>query len=406
MQRLIILIFCFYSASIFAQSTFGNFVDTTVDVNHLVFTGNFDLLSTSMKNEMVNTFLRGGTITSEMKDRSLKSHKGINRIGLFGNAEINYVHGSGQLGKFSKYTWQVKGGYYALGSANYSKDAYRLLLYGNAHLPNDSAKFSGTRLNMMQFQKIGFGVVHKKSGSSLTLNLVNVQNAYSGYIKEGLFNQDPTATNLYATLDGSAAFSKGKQFSKGIGFAFDFDLNFKVPWGKDSAIFKASIQNLGGAYLFVPQTLYAVDSNYHFDGFTFDQLRNGSLTGSDFSLLDTLNIHQSTKNKWVLLPMHFHIMKQVNLASAKKLQTFFGVRFYPTMGLIPSVYAGLFYRFIPQMSASVNAAYGGATIFRAGLFLGYHGKKIGVQIGTDDVYGMVSKRGYGQTGLIRFSWKF
>ena len=110
--------------------------------------------------------------------------------------------------------------------------------------------------------------------------------------------------------------------------------------------------------------------------------------------------------RWVMVPAYIQIMKLVDLESAKKLQSFFGIRFYPTIGIVPTGFVGLFYRFVPQISVSANAAFGGSSIVRGGLMLGYHKNKIGVQLGTDDVYGLVSKKGFGQSALIRLSWVF
>lgn len=390
-----------------AQTTITTFADSSYSQNRILFSGNIDLTGTSMRKEFINTLLFGGTIDEAMKNRTLKSHRAINREGVYGSGEISYVAGASSFGKSGKYTWLVKGGYYAVGNMNYSKDAYRLVFYGNQHLENDSAKLSGLRVKGTQFQKIGFGMFHKKTGSSLTLNLVNVQNTYAALLRNGIWAQDQTGENVYATLKGEATLSQGKQFSKGLGFSLDFESNFKVPWGKDSTIIQLAIHNLGAAYMFVPQTHFSVDTSYHYSGFSMNQIKNSSnLFGGDFSILDTLNISRTEKKHWIMLPAHIQVMKQVNLTSAKKLQTFFGIRFYPTLGVVPTGFVGLYYRFIPQFSAAVNASYGGSSIFRAGLSLAYHGEKIGVQLGTDDFYGLVSKKGFGQSVLIRLSWKF
>jgi hypothetical protein len=299
----------------------------------------------------------------------------------------------------------VKGGYYAIGNMNYSKDAYRLLFFGNSHLPNDTANFSSTKLNVVQFQKVGFGLFHKKSGSSLTFNVVSIQNAFNGKLRKGEWTQNDDAIKL--DLNGSFALSQGKQFMKGIGFAFDFDYNFQVPWGKDSTTFQLSLQNVGAAYLFVPQTNYSAQNTLEYNGFTINQMKNSAnILGNDFSVLDTLGIQKTTKKQWIMLPMHFQLAKLIELNSAKKVQSFFGVRFYPTIGVIPSIFAGIYYRFVPAFSVSANVCYGGSSILRGGISVNYHRKNLGIQLGTDDVFGLASRKGFGQSALIRLSWKF
>ncbi len=399
--------FLIVGSSLFAQSTFPVFRDSLLQSNRLLLSGNLDVTGTSMRKEFVNTLAFGGYIDSEMKDRTLKSTRGNSRIGAFASGELTYVSGASSLFKSGKYSWLVKGGYYVVGNVNYTKDAFKLTFYGNSYLGADTANLTGTRISGMQFQKAGFGLYHKKTGSSLTLNVVNVQNQFGGYIRKGQLSMDPNMDSISLRLNGDMTYSKGKEFSKGVGFAIDFDFYLKVPWLKDSATFQFTVQNLGAAYMFEPQTRYSPDSTYRYSGFTLDQIKNSSnLFGDDFSLLDSLNVEKKAIKRWVMVPAYIQVMKLVDLESAKKLQTFFGIRFYPTIGIVPTGFAGLFYRFIPRFSASANVAFGGSSTVRGGLMLGYHGNKVGIQLGTDDIYGLVSKKGFGQSALIRLSWVF
>lgn len=409
MNRLILTISSFFLviSSVFGQSTFPLFRDNLLQTNRLNFFGNFDVTGTSMRKEFLNTLAFGGYIDSEMKDRTMKSHRANNRVGAFVSGDISYVSGATSLFKSGKYSWLVKAGYYVTGNINYTKDAFKMTFYGNSYLGEDTANLTGTRISGMQFQKAGFGFYHRKTGSSLTLNLVNVQNQYGGYIRNGKWYQGADADSINLRLNGDMTYSTGKDFSKGIGFAVDFDFYLKVPWLKDSATFQFTVQNLGAAYMFQPQTRYFADSTYRFSGFTFDQIKNsGNMFGDDFSLLDSLNIQKKEVKRWVMVPAFIQISKLVDLESAKKLQSFFGIRFYPTIGIVPTGFAGLFYRFVPKVSVSANVAFGGSSIFRGGLMLAYHGNKLGIQLGTDDIYGLVSKKGFGQSALIRLSWLF
>lgn len=409
MNRLILTISSFFLviSAVFGQSTFPLFRDSLLQTNRLNFSGNFDVTGTSMRKEFLNTLAFGGYIDSEMKDRTMKAHRANNRVGAFISGDISYVSGATSLFKSGKYSWLVKAGYYVTGNVNYTKDAFKMTFYGNSYLGADTANLTGTRISGMQFQKAGFGFYHRKTGSSLTLNLVNVQNQYGGYIRNGKWYQGADVDSINLRLNGDMTYSEGKDFSKGIGFAVDFDFYLKVSWLKDSATFQFTVQNLGAAYMFKPQTRYFADSTYRFSGFTFDQIKHsGNMFGDNFSLLDSLNIQKKEVKRWVMVPAFIQISKLVDLESAKKLQSFFGIRFYPTIGIVPTGFAGLFYRFIPKVSVSANVAFGGSSIVRGGLMFGYHGNKLEIQLGTDDIYGLVSKRGFGQSALIRLSWLF
>ena len=403
----VLILFFITGNSLLAQSTFPFFRDSLLQSNQLLLNGNFDATGTSMRKEFVNTLAFGGYIDSDMKDRTLKSTRANNRSGVFASGEATYVSGAASLFKSGKYSWLVKAGYYAIGNINYTRDAFKMTFYGNSYLGADTANLTGTRISGMQFQKAGFGFYHKKTGSSLTLNVVNVQNQLSGYIRKGQFSQDPNMDSVSFRLNGDMTYSTGKAFSKGIGFAIDFDFYLKVPWLKDSTTFQFTVQNLGAAYMFESQSTYSPDSTYRYSGFTLNQIKNSSnLFGDDFSLLDSLNVEKKEVKRWVMVPAYLQVMKLVDLASAKKLQSFFGIRFYPTIGIVPTGFAGIFYRFVPRVSASANVAFGGSSIVRGGLMLGYHGNKVGIQLGTDDIYGLVSKKGFGQSALIRLSWVF
>ena len=65
----------------------------TLSLSHeLIVRGNIDYYGTSIQNDMISKFIRGGQITEENKDNSFGRHKAINRLGGIGEGECAVAH--------------------------------------------------------------------------------------------------------------------------------------------------------------------------------------------------------------------------------------------------------------------------------------------------------------------------
>ena len=83
-----------------------------------------------------------------------------------------------------------------------------------------------------------------------------------------------------------------------------------------------------------------IDSNYNYSGFQINQLVNANaLFGSNFSLMDSLGIKQRITKSWVLLPAFIQVTKLIDGTSNKKIQTYYGIKLYPTFAAIPAGFA-------------------------------------------------------------------
>lgn len=387
----------------FAQTTFQNIYDSVNTYNSIEVFGNFDAYGTSMRRGFYGPLAFGGEITDEVKDKTFAAHGFNNRFGIYATGEINYFNGVKPIFKNKNWAWNIKAGYYVSGNINYTKDGFRLLFYGNGDYENDTANLTGTRVRMTQFQKVGFGLNHVTKRFGITLNVVNVQNDFNVYVNRGKWIGTNNASVVEIDLHGDAYYTQTK-LSNGIGFALDAYYNFTVPWGKSTAVFRAEIQNLGAAYIF-NQYHYNVDSNYYYSGFTLGQLTGGAkLPNTTERWMDTLGVQKDSLGRWTMLPTYFQAMKVVDYNSSKKVQSFFGFRFYPTLGTVPTAFAGVFYRFKPRWSVSANGTFGGSADFRAGLNVGYLGSTFRIQVGTDDVFGALSKSGFGSSIMGRIVW--
>lgn len=389
-----------------AQLQYPMFSDSNLRTNLLEVDGIMDYQATSIRRELSGKLVWGGFIDSDIKDRSLAKHGDVNRIGGNLNSEIRYTHGSGRLFKWDSLTWMVKGGYTAVGNLNYATDAFGLVFYGNADYLGGTADFSNTRLDFARFQKVGFGIVGKKYGSSLTLNLVNVQDYVDGNVRKGELTQNEDGSQVDLLLEGDFRTTTGSKFSKGAGISLDLDYRILVPWGKTKTTFQIMAQNVGFAYMFEGLDTYSVDSSYTYSGFDFATLTSDSDPfGDDFSILDSLNIEHSMKKRVVALPGYLQVARLVNPLSEKKVQSFFGLRLYPTFSSIPQLFAGAYWKAAGIFHVSGALTYGGFGNLRGGLFASLNFDRVHWMIGTEDVLGSVSAAGFGGSVVTRLLWK-
>jgi len=410
MKTILLLLTLLSGFSTLAQVNFPNEVDTTTTAGHTIFiNGQVDLQGTSVRREMFNTLIWGGVIDDAMKQRSFDKHDDVNRFGIASNNEFIYQNRNSCSFQRPNLNWGVKLGYSAVGAFTYGKDAFGLTFYGNADYLGDTADFSNTRFKFMQFQKVGFGFIGKKNGSSLFLNVVNVQESAEVNLRRGHMYTNDDASEVDLTLAGNLRSTYGNNFSKGIGVCLDG--SFRVPAGTSggkTAIMEITFSNIGFAYLYAGQLAYQVDSNYQYTGFELNQLTSDAspFNRKDFSVMDSLGISRDTVMRTVMLPGYIQIGNTVDFRSTKQLQPYFGVRLYPTLNIVPSIFAGLCYKPIEQIMLSGSASYGGFGNFRAGFGISYQATMARITVATDDVISLVSKKGFGQSLILRSVWNF
>jgi hypothetical protein len=162
------------------------------------------------------------------------------------------------------------------------------------------------------------------------------------------------------------------------------------------------VKNLGAAYLSSPVTTYAANTQLSFNGLTFDQLYGtGNVFNGSFSLSDTLNVDSSSGSGWKMMPAVIQVGKMISEMEDAMVQGFYGIRIYPTLSAVPMVYAGAQIK-VKTVSFGVNVSYGGFTGFRAGYYSQFNFKKFNFGLGLEDVYGTLSKKGYGDSFIFRF----
>lgn len=402
----VLFLFLFLCFGVYSQHLLPIQHDSIVPKYEAIIHGVGDYGSTSVENAFLNRFIYGGAITEEVKDRTWNKHHLINRLGVDLQAELEFRNFSANLFGKEKYGWLLKGGYYNYAGLLYSDDLFGMTFYGNERYLGESIDFSGTRGNGWSFQKIGFGIIDKKTKSNLSLNAYSVSNYGSLGISEGYLFQSDSGDSLALLYDGYAEFKTPGNQSRGLGLGIDADVRIPVQMGKEqTAYIQFLVRNVGVAYM--PEIKrYEADSLFIFEGLTFDQLfGDASVIDSSFSMLDTLNIGSSTFSQFKFLPAFLQVGKIVDEMSLKKIQGFFGARMYPSLVLVPQVYAGIHYKPARWAAIGANASFGGYTSFRFGLYTSFAVKTLNVGLATENLLGLISSKGMGNSVMIRLNWK-
>ena len=93
------------------------------------------------------------------------------------------------------------------------------------------------------------------------------------------------------------------------------------------------------------QKRYSFDTTILYTGFEFsDLIGDNAILSDSINLLDTLGIASSDVNPVFMLPGYLQVGKMIDRNSSYKLQSFFGIRLYPTLIYSPYVFAGVNYK--------------------------------------------------------------
>lgn len=401
--QLLVLLLCTFSLR--AQFYLPLIQDTTFTSNYYVIESGTEYHANSLSNAFTQKFIVGGTISNEQTQNTFDKQALINRFAVQSFNEFRCFLGAKKLGKDSL-SWGVKAGIYGHANLFFSKDAFGLAFLGNENYIGNTANFSELSFHTSVFQKIGFGIYNKSNKSSLFLNVVNLQQYAKSYVRKGYFTQNEDASEIELKLQGELAFTSNNGLSNGIGFALDFDKRIPVQlMNEQKAIIQIQVQNLGLAFVNKGLTRYEMDSTYEYNGFQINQLiQANSLFGFDFSLMDSLKIQQRVTKSWVILPAFIQVAKLIDAASTKKVQTYYGIKLYPTFAAIPAGFFGVYCKLNPHYSIASSVSYGAFGKFRNGWYFTYTGKKVTSVLGSDDFLGFVSKKAFGQSLFLRFSW--
>lgn len=381
--------------------------DTLTLSHELIVKGNVDYFGTSIQNDLLSKFIRGGQITDDIKNNSFDRHKAINRIGGVGEGEIEYRNYQKHLFKNKDWGFNIKVGYNIFAGLLYSKDVFGAVFYGNDGYQGETIDFSGTKMSYLSYQKVGLGLIDAKSKSSVSINFYNVSDRVSGHIKEGTVFQHEDGNAIDVVLNGDFEMKRNKKFNQGIGIGLDADFKIPVNWIKDrQAFIQFKVQDLGVSYMYEKQKIYSIDTTFTFTGFQLNDLMGeNAIFNESFNLLDTLGIQSTEKSSAVLMPGFIQVAKIVDDLQTHKWQSFFGIRLYTTLIYSPYVFGGIDFKAAKWLHVGANVSYGGFGRFRGGLYAGAKFGNYSIGLGSENVVGWFApKKSSGQSINLRLRW--
>lgn len=382
--------------------------DTLPRSQEIILYGGLSYEGSAIQNQLFSRFIFGDSITSQIKEGSDLRHKALNRVGAIAFTDLEYRNYN--IKPFKKRDWGMlfKAGYNAFGGGVYSDDVFGLIFYGNDRYVGDTMRMSGMDMTFVTAQKIGVGFIDNKSKSNLSINLYNMDNYMSGGFRDFEISQSDDGQDVTLVLDGELSTRNSNKFNQGLGLGIDLDFKLPVAWGENrEAYIQILAKNVGMAYLYEAQKYYRIDTTIQFSGLEFeDVIGDNALIFDSIDILTSLGISSELRKRAVLLPGFIQVGKIVDQHSPKMMQSFFGIRLYPSIIYAPYAYAGLHFKTTDWLSFGANVGYGGFTNFRGGLYANMDFKNISVGLASENIIGLVSKKGSGQSLFIRLRCAF
>lgn len=297
----------------------------------------------SLHRNLVSKLFYGGDISNEIKEQNLNRMKNVNLFYSDIQSEVSFRNTKNNFLGNKRLGWSLKLGAASYLTSNFSKHAFHLAFFGNAPFAGQFADISGSRIQNYTFEKIGFGLIDKRTSSSVHLNFVNLTNYTDFHAYGGGVFQSQELDTLQVLLNGKfRQFGDGK-FSTGVGASFEVDKRFYVLKNNGQPLFfRLELNNIGLVRASSSQS-YRADTLIHFTGFTFNELVNGtSLLDSTQSLFQKLGIEEQQETSWVLLPFSVQLSKMVNSSSKSLFQEFYGARMFYLSDI--QIFAGVDFR--------------------------------------------------------------
>ena len=382
--------------------------DSTVYNNEFCVNGVIDYGATAVQNGLSNKFIFGGRIDSTLKDNSLNRHLGVNRIGFNAIGEVYYRNYNARVFKNKNWGFEVGGGSNYFGGVLYARDMFGLAMYGNLDYVGDTLQMSGMDISYTSMQKIGFGLFDMKSKSSVRLNFYNISSRISADFRDLEVIQSEDGYEVSLAMDGEVEMTQSSKFNQGFGVGVDLDFRIPITWlNEKEAYMQFKAENLGFGYMYEAQRKYSFDTLINYDGFRFQQLMGeGDYFSDTMNILDTLGIKSSDVKKGFMLPGFIQVGKMVDRHADCKLQSFFGIRIYPTLIYSPFAYAGVDYKFSDHVRAGASVSYGGFSGIRVGAYGQFDWDKIGIGLGSDNFSGFMRSGGNGTSLYVRAICRF
>lgn len=383
-----------------SQTEYINFQTPDTAKFGIEFTGDWMYQTTGIQNRLIDKFLFGGYIDQETKASSLDN---LNHETNFVGARIKngvrfYLP---QLLFLKNDRWGHFGGIYNQNklTGNITSDLYELALYGNDDEVR-AYRIKNTGFEWISSNQLEWGVYDKKMGSTFSVSLHQAYNRLDAELgrKADLFMSEEGSTLLaFGNLQTSNPLQNGISALNGWGLTTDLSWVVETSFFKDQDPVKLnfSIQNLGGFVWSNYSQETVLDTAYEYQGYELINTFQGPSIPENIS--DTLNINTEEGYQISFAPFILSFKKIIDYNKDKKWQAFYGVTMWSTVWNLPLVHAGVDYKITDGLHTNTHLSIGGFGRLRGGWSISYaSGQNFNFWIGTQDIYGLISKNGNGR----------
>ena len=304
-KYLIIFIIFFSIKNIFPQS------------NLISFDSKISIESNTLDNNILNTFLYGGTINQELKDHWI----GLSRKNNTVNGELsngisfskNLQSGNLLFSIFDRNNLNI----------NINKDLLKLILNGNYNYQGELLEFNSSNLRITRYQqyKIGYNLKLKKNQIKLAVSYLQGNHNINIVINEGSLFTYPNGESLNINYDINSFITDTSSYkffnSNGNGFAIDFSSNINF----NKSEINIYMNNLGYIKWNNQSINNSIDSSYSFNGITINNFNNLYDSILDYNDNYSLNIRDKNINykTYISADIGINIEQKVTFYNIKKI---------------------------------------------------------------------------------------
>jgi hypothetical protein len=364
--------------------------------------GEGEIRSNTIQNAFLDKLVFGGHIDRGLIDAQEKHMNDVNMLGgnFRGNLTMRLM--SDSLFRNPNWSWQVTMGSRTLLETTFSKDLFHLAFRGNADFLDEYAFLSSTGLLLTNYQKLGGGIFHKESLSGFTVSVVNGQSFNAFDLELGrLFTSaegDSLSFNYLTSSTRSDTSVSGLGSGPGIGMAFDGVLNFKQ--GEDGYI-QLALHDFGFVSWNNATLVGNNEGTMNWTGLELTDILNDDSTLPSFNDSLTINEKQGSTKRWLPGSFDARIMRKVGQSAFYEI----GFAIRPVIAYNPMLFAGYHHNFNEKTLVGATGTYGGYGRLRFGLSVEHlFGKSVYLAIGTSDVYGAASGKGYGRDAYLKVNY--
>ena len=293
--------------------------------SELQFNSNINIQSNGLNSNILNTFLYGGFINQELKDKWINASKVNNIINGEITNEINYNI------KFIKsdLTFLISDKNHI--NINLRQDMLKLILNGNSTYQEQLLEFDNSNLRATRYQqfKIGYNFYLRKNKIKFGASYLRGNHNISLLINKGTLYTDLNGQNIDLNYDIQAFSTDTSSYNifnnNGHGIAIDFAT--KISIGK--SLINLYVKDLGFIKWNKNSINSFVDSSYNYSGIFIEDLYN--FNDSLINFEDNFNyaINQNQYKSYIAADLGINFEKNFKLKKIKKIIAGINAKWHP-----------------------------------------------------------------------------